>query len=1062
MGTLKTIFTIARFEAMLLFRSWFFRIFVILLLFWLLPFNISSLTQSWSNWILLAMPSNIPYLNIMVLNVAQTFIAIFLAIDFLRRDKKLDTTEVIYTRSMNNWDYIWGKTIGVLLVFLVLHLLVLTMVVTINFAVPGTHVDIMAYLYYPLLISLPSLLFIMGLAFLVMSLVRNQAIALVVLLGYVGLVLFAAKDRMDFLYDFIGMRLPFMRSELSGFGFEPVLLQQRALYLFLGLAMILGSILLMKRLPQSRSRTVLAWIFLVLFGISGITLAVKYALRDISDRSFREEMVKLNDKYAKHPHLKLIAENLKVHHMADSLRIEAESKLTSLSGTPVKRLVFTLNPGLKLNEIKVNHTAQTFKRQDQIVLIDLKEPLVRNDTLRVLFSISGTIDERICYLDVAPDQLREKYSPNFGLSVRKRFSFVQKDFLLLTPESYWYPVPGVAFGSAMEVKPDWNFSYYTVSLQTDNNLIPVGQGTVRQENQTWIFSPEEPLSGFTLVAGPYHKSTLQVDSLNFELYRKADHNYYSTVFTDIADTLPDILRELRNDVERSLAMKYPFSRFRMIEVPIQFYTFSRIWTENRDVIQPEMILLPEMAGVLNRADFAQELKRQAARNKDRDQGLSEKELQINILRNFIIQNFIPAAGVMNFRMIMSRRGGGFSGNIQEHPFSIFPMFLNYRIHLTSVKYPVLNSSLEAYLNNQANSTSNFFRGMSGGISETEKANMALLNRSLHQILIGEKDPGLIKEVIKAKGIHLFTYMESVAGVKQFSRFLENLMQEYRFQSLTMENFIQLYQKEFGVDLTSYLAEWYQTTKLPGFLINGTRVIEMKEGDYTRFQVLFNISNPTDAEGVVLVTIRAGRRGRGNIRQIGFGITGRDINNERLYHLKSREAIQVGIIQDNQPRGLSINTLVSKNIPSNMTFPFPEVEKIRSYKAFEGIRSIPLIKTLASPGEKIVDNEDTGFSLLHTEHRSRLAEWLNVNKNDEELPYQPLQFWRPPLEWTAITSSGLYGEFIHSGYYIRSGDGDRTVQWVTVLPEPGYYEVYAYIDPMLARISNRMRGRGGNR
>ena len=43
------------------------------------------------------------------ISIAQSVIVIFLAGSFLKRDKKLDTAEVIYVRPMSNADYIVGK-----------------------------------------------------------------------------------------------------------------------------------------------------------------------------------------------------------------------------------------------------------------------------------------------------------------------------------------------------------------------------------------------------------------------------------------------------------------------------------------------------------------------------------------------------------------------------------------------------------------------------------------------------------------------------------------------------------------------------------------------------------------------------------------------------------------------------------------------------------------------------------------------------------------------------------------------------------------------------------------
>ena len=66
-------------------------------------------------------------MNLYLLNIGQAFVVIFLAADFLKRDKKLDTNEVLYTRSMSNLEYVIGKTWGILRLFLGLNIVVLAM-----------------------------------------------------------------------------------------------------------------------------------------------------------------------------------------------------------------------------------------------------------------------------------------------------------------------------------------------------------------------------------------------------------------------------------------------------------------------------------------------------------------------------------------------------------------------------------------------------------------------------------------------------------------------------------------------------------------------------------------------------------------------------------------------------------------------------------------------------------------------------------------------------------------------------------------------------------------------
>ena len=110
MNPLHNTLSIAKYEITTLLRSWFFRIFAILAVLFIFIFNLGTLIID-SNWNIKAISSVIPYVNLLMLNIVQAIICIFLASDFLKRDKKLDTTDVIYIRSMSNGEYVDRKSV---------------------------------------------------------------------------------------------------------------------------------------------------------------------------------------------------------------------------------------------------------------------------------------------------------------------------------------------------------------------------------------------------------------------------------------------------------------------------------------------------------------------------------------------------------------------------------------------------------------------------------------------------------------------------------------------------------------------------------------------------------------------------------------------------------------------------------------------------------------------------------------------------------------------------------------------------------------------------------------
>lgn len=189
-------------------------------------------------WLVKAIPANLPYLNLLLLNTGQAVICIFLSSEFLKRDKKLDTSEVFYVRPLSNAEYVIGKIWGNLRVFLILNLIIMGIALLFNFMTSGMAVDWMAYILYFLLISIPTLVFIIGLSIFLMLVLKNQALTFIILLGYIGLTIFYISDKFYYLFDYMAYSLPLVKSTIVGFTNWETVLNHRAIYFFAGLAFI--------------------------------------------------------------------------------------------------------------------------------------------------------------------------------------------------------------------------------------------------------------------------------------------------------------------------------------------------------------------------------------------------------------------------------------------------------------------------------------------------------------------------------------------------------------------------------------------------------------------------------------------------------------------------------------------------------------------------------------------------------------------------------------------------------------------------------------------------------
>jgi hypothetical protein len=63
-------------------------------------------------------------------------------------------------------------------------------------------------------------------------------------------------------------------------------------------------------------------------------------------------------------------------------------------------------------------------------------------------------------------------------------------------------------------------------------------------------------------------------------------------------------------------------------------------------------------------------------------------------------------------------------------------------------------------------------------------------------------------------------------------------------------------------------------------------------------------------------------------------------------------------------------------------------------------------------------------------------------------------WRMPETWRKVTDADFYGLFVHSGRYIKAGNGNKRVRWETELQESGNYDVYAYTRKFTMRWGRR--------
>jgi len=1038
------IWTVARYEIKTLLRSWFFRIFAgltIFILFWMdfafmtigdVPLNFKGLAAC------------IPYMNILFLNTAQAVICVFLASDFLKRDKKLDTTEVVYMRSMTNGDYVMGKTLGIMTVFIALNVIMLLIGLVFNIIATDVAVKPLAYLWYPLLISVPTLIFILGLSFLSMAIIGNQAVTFILLLGYIASTLFFLGDKFHHLFDYMAFRIPMMQSDFVGFGNVFEILIHRSIYLLLGFAAIFATIRLLKRLPQSRVMHGSSGVIAIILTAGAILLGGVYTANIFSENDIRNNIVTLNDKYIKYARVTPIDYNIFLDHRGESIQCKVKVIFTNNNNTPVDKYVFSLNPGLKLQKITRSNYPVDFEQNLQIVLIDPHQNLKTGAKDSLIFHYSGSIEEAACYLDL-DEELRESQYRIWMYNIAKRYAFISNDYLLLTPESNWYPTAGVTFSTKKPHTYIHNFSNFKLDVKTTPGLVAVSQGEVTGESGHFSFRSEFPLPQISLSIGNYIHKSITADSILFSLYTLKGHDYYSTYVDSIGDTLGAVITEQLHDFENKIELPFPYKRFSIVEVPIQFISYPRIWTRAGEAVQPEIVYLSENGVGVDGADFKQTASRMERWSKRSNEVVTVQQEQTKVLQRFIKSTFFEETQMFRF--------GDEDEPTLRNNYTVFPFFYSYVNYLQSDLWPLLNTALESHFSSRLDNTMRQMRRMWLGLTTVEKVNLALLEKNMQDLLKDPEYSDLRADIIKAKGNYLFSQLEMEIGDMEFTEFLSNLLTEYRFKALPVDELLDVIKNKYDFDFRQTLDKWETAHNLPGYLVTGLKNYSVAKGRRTKYQVKFIVTNQEKNDGIIKIEFRMGSRGRGR------GMFRGDVDTvpPKLISLKAGESKELGFVLDSQPRALLINTLLSQNLPIVITQMFEDFELDKKAALFEGEKLLAEPPVLIEPGTIIVDNEDPGFEIVDVVNESPLKKLLRIKSKKKE-KYVGIRSWRTPTNWSATTDAKFYGKYVKSGLYIKPGEGDKKVIWTTPLSERGNYDIYCHY-PKIRNRWNRNKGSG---
>ncbi len=1056
MISIDKIRTISRFEMKTLLRSWFFRIFAGLTVIFLGIFNAAVFIESsGAPWLYRALPGNIPYVNLLILNLGQAIVAVFLASEFLKQDRKNDTIEVIYARSMTNAEYIIGKTLGILYVFLILNLILLAVGIGFSFFADDSAIGLGELFLYPLLISLPTLVFILGLSFSMMILFKNQAITFILLLGYIALTIFYLDTKLYHLFDFIAYKVPMMYSEIGGFGNLEEIVIHRSIYFFLGLGLIFITIFNLNRLPQSKRLSFLPLIIGIVFlAVGGLLINKYYSLKQ-DTVNLKQNMIALNNQYAFKAKVDILENDISLIHSGESIEVQSNLRIKNNSGQAIDTLIFNLNPSLEISSVKLDNQDIKLIRDQHLIQLIPQKNIAQGATHQLSIAYQGGIDERTHFLDIDPDDFETDFKLEI-FRVRKRFAYLMDNFVCLTRESLWFPTAGVTYATDRPAYFSPDFTRFNLQVKTAPHLTAISQGVQSSSAEgEYNFTPEFPLTQISLLIGNYTKLSTIIDSIEYGIYSIEGNDFYKEHFTDISDSLPGLIRDLKNEYETAIGFEYPFKRFFLAEVPVHFALDKHIYSIASDAVQPEIMFYPEKGVTLEETDFRKRKTRFERRMKRDNEEITPQDVQSRIFKRFVRGNYM--ANHQEWYM--------YEEIMDRNSFTLFPNYYNFVTQLESEAWPMLDLSLGIYLKERSANSIQTYRWFFSNINQGERMNLELKDASLKEMLktgleIRENDLDLDEQVslngiIQAKGDQLFSLFRARYGEGKFNLVLNQFIEKNKHQSFSFEELNKRFIAEFKSDIRNEISDWYETKKLPGFLIKDIESYKVMEGDYTKYQLTFKISNPEPVDGLItFIADLENQESRNEDNQVIPDYT------QKVY-IPAKTSLEFGYIFNNEPNRINFFTHISENLPNNIIYDLESSGDIRKGKGFEGSRETDFFDIMEEQNAIVVDNEDEGFSYFEDLNQSYLKTLVEKNRK-EGYKYKGIRWWSPPEKWVPVIRSGFYGKYIRSAIYTRSGDGNRTATWQANIDEEAYYDIYCHIEKINIRFTRNGRSSGNKK
>lgn len=964
--------------------------------------------------------------------------AAFVAFDVGERNQRERIAEVINCRPVSNLALMAGRLLGLLLVSWVPMLTVVLVVQLFGWGSRsagwwlGEPVEPVAQTAFLLVDALPILAFWVALVLALAALIRNRLFVILVALAVLGLQMWAYTFVPAYLYaglSPLSAQLGWASDIVPRFVETEMGIQRGGLALLATAFVCIAAVAQRRADGAAAARRVAIGAVLAAVGV----LAVAWAtLKGVDDVQVREQWRVAHEKAGEGltvPDVEGVSGSI-VIVPGDRLEIDVRMALAKPAG--LTRLVFSLNPGMLIDDLAIGGQAVPFSHENGLLIVDLPPALARAGTTMAL-GASGVPDERFAYLDSAVDWRRRPPTNNLALLGTESALF-DRQFVALMPGIAWLPRAGPNFARS----PDFHAVDLTVELPRDWLVAGPGRredvGNDAQRSRV-RFRPEVAVSEIALLAGRFERFAATVgDGVEAELLLHPAHLETPEYFADVTDTVVAEIERLFGEAD-ALGIPYPLDRLSLVEVPSRLRAYRGGWRMETAMAMPGVLMVKEHG--LPTARFGGPLDARALAEADDPERVKLGDLWVHTSNDVVGGVDVHRGFAHNLFRAFTRASGPGADAVNfvcfELAFRLLTQtnlpfatdFSAHRFDNNAYFGAIFGRAAQAIAAGHFGPFNLFFPYVQRHSVWTLASSMSLAELQRHEATKLAEDAMLLRTAFVAQAIYdgLGRAGAGAAMAELRRRFAGRTFDADDLASTALS---------VGADLDTLLGDWLEDRGLPGYLVDEAHVVRLTDDDSggQRYQVHVHVRNDEPVPGMVHVsTDRWGwylTRGSGPIRVPGM------------------TSIEVGLVLPQPPDQLWLHPYGSLNRSAIRIDLPPDIDATGSVdqEAFVGTKSSDWVPQSSGI---VVDDLDAGFEAIGNSFGNRVGALRQTIRYweidlDQGLPVTE----RRRGEWIRREVPSARGKYRHTAALVRAGGGEDQVAFETHLDGPGRWQLDYHI------------------